>query len=93
MTPALWVALGVALLAAIGGVGALVGAVLTHRRQTRSDLTDDLAARLALVEGRLSDLETKHNALWVYCRRLLDFAHRWRRDDAPEVPEMPKELL
>lgn len=88
----MWVPLLLGVVAAIAG-GGLVGAILAHRRGTKSDLVDDLAARLAHVEGRMSELEGKHNSLWVYCRRLMDYAHRYRRDDAPEVPEMPKELL
>jgi hypothetical protein len=97
VTPALWVAV-IGVVGVLLG-GGLVGAILTYRRGTRadqqqakSDLVDDLAARLAHVESRLSDMEVKYSSLWAYCRRLIDYAFRWRRDDAPDVPDMPKEL-
>lgn len=91
MTPVLWVTLVVGLVSALG-LGTLGGAWITNRRQTKSDLVDDLAGRLAHVESRLSDMEVKYSSLWAYCRRLIDYAFRWRRDDAPDVPDMPKEL-
>lgn len=91
MAPALWVALAVGVLTS-AGLGTIAGAWITARRQGKSDLVDDLAARLAHVETRLSEMEGKYSALWAYCRRLIDYAFRWRRDDAPDVPDMPKEL-
>lgn len=89
MTPALWVAVLVAVLAAIGGIGALVGAILTHRR----GLSQSSDARLARVEDRLAALESKHARLWVYLRQVIDLYYRWRRDDAPPLPDMPDDLI
>jgi len=88
VTPALWVAIAVAVLAAIGGVGALVGAILTHKRGT----AQDVGARLALVEGRLAAMETKYSKLWAYCRQLIDYAYRHRREGSPDLPDMPDDL-
>lgn len=88
MTAAMWVTIVVASLAAIGGVGALVGAVLTHKRGTSQDVN----ARLALVEGRLAAMETKYSRLWAYCRQLIDYAYRHRKEGSPPLPDMPDDL-
>lgn len=79
--------------------GGLVGAVLTHRRETSATLTTTLSARLNEVEEDLKeqrewrrDQENRYSLLWAYARQLIDYAYRNRRDDAPELPDMPHGL-
>lgn len=91
MSPASWTAV-VAGVAALAG-GGLVGAILVYKRGTRSDLVDDLAARLAIVEARLAESDSRYSKLWSYTRRLIDYAYRHRRDDAPPLPDMPDDLI
>lgn len=91
MTPAVWTAV-IAGIAALAG-GGLVGAILVYRRGTKSDLVDDLAARLALVEGRLATSDTRYSKLWGFTRLLIDYAYRNRRDDSPPLPDMPDDLI
>jgi len=81
------------------GVGGIVGAVLAYRRGTRADLMAALSARLSEVEHELSEhrawrsaQETRYSSLWAYCRQLIDYAYRHKRDDAPPIPDMPAEL-
>lgn len=91
MSAAVWATVVGAFVAALFG-GGLVGAILVYRRGTKSDLVDDLAARLALVESRQAELEAKYSRLWAFCRQLIDYAYRWRRPESPDLPDMPKEL-
>lgn len=81
------------------GLGGVVGAVLTHKRGVSSDLVNALSARLAEVERELSEhrawrsaQETRYSTLWAYCRVLIDYAYRHRRDGSPDIPDMPAEL-
>ena len=45
--------------------------------------------RLAAVERRQDELETRNRALWFYCRRLID--HIWRGRGAPP-PDPPDSI-
>lgn len=91
MTPAVW---GVVLAGVVALLsGGLVGAILVYRRGTRSDLVDDLAARLAVVEGRLATSDTRYSKLWSFTRLLIDYAYRHRKDDSPPLPDMPDDLI
>lgn len=97
MHPAATIA--IAVISALGS-GGLVGAVLNHRRGTSSDLLSALSARLTEVETELKEQrewrraqETRYSVLWKYCRGLIDYAYRHRRDGSPEIPEIPDDLI
>ena len=47
------------------------------------------AARLKQVETRLDNIKLDNRRLWWYCRKLIDYAYRYRRLDAPPLPNMP----
>lgn len=98
MTGAAWVPLILAVVAAIAG-GGLVGAILAHKRGTRSDFVTALSRRLTEVETELKEQrewrraqEARYSTLWAYCRQLIDYAYRHRRDGSPALPDMPDDL-
>lgn len=91
MNPATWTAI-LAGIAALAG-GGLVGAILVYKRGTRSDLVDDLAGRLAVVEARLATSDTRYSKLWSFTRLLIDYAYRNRKEDADPLPDMPDDLI
>lgn len=88
MPGTVWLPLVLGVVAAIAG-GGLVGAILAHKRGTAQNSD----ARLARVEDRLAALESKHARLWVYLRQVIDLYYRWRKDDAPPLPDMPDDLI
>lgn len=101
-----WITAVVGALLGVGGLSGIIAAVLTHRRETASaerdgleKLVTALSARLAQVEADLDEhrawrreQETRYSTLWAYCRQLIDYAYRHRRDDAPPLPDMPNGL-
>ena len=79
--------------------GGLIGAILTYRRGTSADLIAGLSARLTEVEDELKEhrdwrraQEARYSVLWRYCRGLIDYAYRHRRDGSPDIPDMPDDL-
>lgn len=79
--------------------GTLLGVILTHKRESSYGLISALSARLNEVEEDLKEQrewrraqETRYSVLWAYARRLVDYAYRHRKENSPELPEMPDEL-
>lgn len=40
--------------------------------------------------GDLAGLRAENRRLWLWARSLVDYAYRYRRTDAPELPALPK---
>ena len=87
-----WATAVVAVAASLAG-GGLVAALLTHKRETEANLVRSLSARLTEVETWRATQETRYTALWSYTRKVVDYAYRYRREDAPPIPDMPDELM
>lgn len=80
MTPALWVALAVAILALSGST---IAAILAARsaRSARS------ANRVEQLEDTIEQLHTDRHMLWFYCRELVDHIYRGNPPPPPAPPE------
>lgn len=96
MNTALSAVLGVLGVLATGG---LIGAILTHRRESAAALIAALSARVSEVEADLRDQhkwrrvqEARYTQLYAYARALLDYAYKHRREESPELPPMPPDL-
>jgi homoserine dehydrogenase len=76
MTPALTVTLVIGVVGS-GGVGVLVGAILTHRRESKRDKADATVRYAEALQTRLRDVETQVDGLWAA-----------RRDDAKRIRAM-----
>lgn len=79
--------------------GGLVGVILGHRRGVSADLMSALSARLTEVETELKEQrdwrraqENRYSILWKYCRGLIDYAYRHRREGSPDIPDIPDDL-
>lgn len=84
MTPALWIALGVGVVGS-GGLGVLVGAVLTHRRETKRDRASAVMQHAHMVQQHLAEQQV-HSARQgeQIARQGEQIERLWqaRRDDA-----------
>lgn len=45
-------------------------------------------SRVAAVERRVDELDTRNRALWLYCRQLIDHIWRGRGAPPPDPPDV-----
>lgn len=56
-------------------------------------ILSSISTRLRHVEVELDAEKANNRLLWTVYRDLLDMYYKWRRDDAPPPPAIPKEIL
>jgi len=80
------------LVAAIGALGVAIGGIVVAVINARSKNKGDLYQRLATLEQWRTVQENRYSHLWAYCRLLIDYAYKHRRDGSPDLPDMPDDL-